>query len=141
MVQESSSVLRDNASTPLTTGEKTHFKGTAHWALMAATIALTLLVVVMAGAVCNAFKMSMIRGGFGMEPVLVALAYVFVSLLLLFPTWTLLQFGLRIKRAVKQEDLSAIDVAFTRMKSRLIYGGLGLLGMMALGGGLGFWLS
>jgi uncharacterized integral membrane protein len=141
MVQESTSIPRDNASSPISTGVKEQFKGTAHWALIIATIALTLLVVVMAGAVGNAFKMSIIRGGFGLTPVLVALAYLLVSLLLWFPVWTLLQFGLRMKRAVKQEDLTAIDFAFSHMKSRLIYSGLGLLGMIALGGGLGFWLS
>ena len=141
MVQESTSVLRENAATPLTTGEKTQFKGTARWALLVATLALTLLIVVAAGAVGNAFKMSVLRGGYGMTPILLALAYLFVSLLLLFPTWTFLQFGLRIKQAVKQEDLSAVDFAFAHMRSRLMYGGLGLLVMIALGGGLGFWLS
>jgi hypothetical protein len=140
MVQESLSIPRENAPLQVTTDVKKQFKGTANWALFVATIGLTLIAVMMAGAVGNAFKMSMIRGGYGLTPVIVALGYILVSLLLLFPTWTLLQFGLRMKKAVKQEDHMAINYAFSHMKSRLVYGGLGLLGMMVLVGGLGFWL-
>lgn len=134
MVQERIFVQRENAPLQVTSDVKTQFRHIATWSFVLSGIGFILISFIIAGAILSAVSMGIIRSNHGLFPLFIGSGYLIVSALLFIPTFSLFRFGMQMKKALKEEDQSAMNGAFGSLQGGLRYGGLAVLGLLFFGG-------
>ncbi len=133
MVQKRSTIQDKQDSLEITSGVKSQFQEISRWALTISIIGFIVISLVLLAAIYSSVNMGFLRGNTPQgqfPPILTGICYLIVGILILIPISAIYKFGTLLKKALTDDDQSAMNLAFLNLKSGLRYSGMAIIALL-----------